>query len=265
MYEDGSGLGYIAFPKSQVPFGASNARGGHYFVESATPRAPKSGKSNLASKHFDLVEAASGTVVRAHAAWIWDPSNVNDTSPANAYPHLNGKSPLGNIVGIEEYAFKTWYEEAEHMIPGGHVKDPYHRVDTVLTDRHVQVYSLDGDLLADSKNAHICFETGFVDRYYFDKKDVLDQNTLSKELTPLKTVCPYKGEASYYNGMYFLRDRLPSTMMLTSLADIVSSHAPVGQSLRKPSLDISKSARRGRETRRTHRILGTRSQLQACR
>lgn len=42
-----------------------------------------------------------------------------------------------------------------------------------------------------------------MDRYYFDKKDVIDSKTLSPELTPLKTVCPYKGEASYYNGRCF--------------------------------------------------------------
>lgn len=80
------------------------------------------------------------------------------------------------------------------------MRDPYHRVDAVKSDRHVQVFALDGTPLVDTTKLTIVFETGLTTRYYFDREDVKDADKiLSKELTPLTTVCPYKGVANYHD------------------------------------------------------------------
>lgn len=103
-------------------------------------------------------------------------------------------------MGIDELAFRTWYDEAEPVESGDPIKDPYHRVDAIHSDRHVQVYSLDGTLLADSKKPVVVFETGFLNRYYLPREDVINADTLSKDVTGFTTVCPYKGLADYHDG-----------------------------------------------------------------
>jgi uncharacterized protein (DUF427 family) len=82
----------------------------------------------------------------------------------------------------------------------GHVKYPYHRVDAVYSNRHVQIYGLDGTLLAETHNPLIVFETGLVNRYYIRREDIVDPDKiLSEDLTGLTTVCPYKGRAEYHD------------------------------------------------------------------
>lgn len=194
---------YLAYPKYRVPF--TTPQGGYIFRESTTPRDLDQGpskKGNLASKFYDLIEAETGSVVAPHAAWTWDSTTTDDNKVA--YP--TGRRSLGDLVGVDEAAFKTWYEEAETSIgPRGHVKDPYHRVDVVNSDRHVQIFALDGTLLADTKNSVIVFETGLVNRYYLQRKDVINADAiLSKDLTGLTTVCPYKGVAEYHDSVYLM-------------------------------------------------------------
>lgn len=208
IWEDGGGLPHIAFPKSLVPFTTPHA--GYIFrqtISRKTLNTSPSRQGNLASQFYDLVEADSGMVVATHAAWTWDPSTTSDISFPTAYdPSGSDKNRLlGDLVGVNESAFGTWYEEAEESIPRGHVKDPYHRVDAVYSDRHVRIYVRDGpgSLLADSKHPVIVFETGLPNRYYLERKDIVNADViLSKELTGLTTVCPYKGVAEYHDGTY---------------------------------------------------------------
>ena len=209
IWEDGGIKPHLAFPKSVVPLNAPRA--GYIFREAKVPRSEldkgPARQGNLASKFYDLVDAESGAVVGPYAAWTWDPSITSDISNPTAYdPSGVGKGrSIGDLIGINEHAFGTWYEELEKSIPGGYVKDPYHRVDAYYTDRHVQIYTLDGSntLLAESKRPLIVFETGMPNRYYLERKDVINADgILSKELTGLTTVCPYKGAAEYHDGMH---------------------------------------------------------------
>jgi uncharacterized protein (DUF427 family) len=75
-----------------------------------------------------------------------------------------------------------------------HPRDPYTRIDLLRSDREVRV-SLEGELLAESRDAVVLFETGLPPRWYLPLEDVL------AELEPSDTVtrCPYKGTASYYS------------------------------------------------------------------
>lgn len=200
VWEDGGGTPYVAFQKRDIPLEATKALGGHYFRQSPTKRAPTTYPrwGNLADSFYDLVSADNHSVVREHAGWTWDSKLVADTSFPTAYP--DGKSPLSELFGVEYDAFGLWYEEAEAQLPHSHVIDPYHRVDVVKSDRHVQVFALDGTSLVNTKSPTVVFETGLTTRYYFNRDDVNDADkVLSKELTPLTTVCPYKGIANYHD------------------------------------------------------------------
>jgi uncharacterized protein (DUF427 family) len=84
-------------------------------------------------------------------------------------------------------------EEDEPLV--GHVRSPFHRIDTRATTRRVRV-TIGGDLIAETRRAVLLFETGIRPRVYIPRADVaLDR--LSPSAT--RTFCPYKGEASYWS------------------------------------------------------------------
>lgn len=95
------------------------------------------------------------------------------------------------------YAFyfdrmERWTEEEEELI--GHPRDPYHRIDVLRGSASVEV-KVGGQTIAKSENPMVLFETGLPPRYYLPRSDV-DRDALSA--TETRTVCPYKGIASYY-------------------------------------------------------------------
>lgn len=76
-----------------------------------------------------------------------------------------------------------------------HARDPYHRVDAAPSSRHVRVL-LDGEVLADSGRPIVIFETGLPARWYLPHEDV----RVGLEPSDLRTVCAYKGHASYWSA-----------------------------------------------------------------
>ena len=105
-------------------------------------------------------------------------------------------SPIEELRGLVRLDFEAmgeWLEEDEPIYV--HPRDPYKRVDILGSSRHVQV-SLDGVLVADSRQPRVLYETGLPARYYLPMTDVrLDLLRPSK----LQTHCPYKGTASYWD------------------------------------------------------------------
>ncbi len=89
-------------------------------------------------------------------------------------------------------ALDHWYEEDEE--PLGHPRDPYHRVDTRRSNRHVEV-RVDGEVVARTERPIALFETSLPPRWYVPRDDV----TVSLTSTDTHTVCPYKGVASYWS------------------------------------------------------------------
>jgi uncharacterized protein (DUF427 family) len=86
----------------------------------------------------------------------------------------------------------AWFEEDEQVFI--HPRDPFVRIDTVQSSRHVRVV-IDGETVAETQRPMLLFETGLPVRYYIPKVDVrMDLLQPSKT----HTACPYKGEASYY-------------------------------------------------------------------
>jgi uncharacterized protein (DUF427 family) len=85
-----------------------------------------------------------------------------------------------------------WYEENTEVYK--HARDPYHRVDAMPGSRHVRIV-VGGQTIADTQRPTVLFESNHPVRYYIPQEDVR-MDLL--EATPLHSVCPYKGQASYW-------------------------------------------------------------------
>ena len=97
---------------------------------------------------------------------------------------------LEGYVVLDFGAFR-WLEDDEEII--GHPRDPFHRVDIRASSLTVEV-TLDDVTLAATNGAQLLYETMLPVRYYLPPSDVrLDLMDASDK----KTVCPYKGTASY--------------------------------------------------------------------
>ena len=120
-------------------------------------------------------------------------ASTEATDAAWTYPD----SPLEairDLVRFDWAAMDAWFEEDEEVIV--HPRDPYTRVDTLASSRHVRVF-IDGEVVADSTRPVLLFETGLPVRYY------LPQTDLRTELfapTEKHTSCPYKGIARYWSA-----------------------------------------------------------------
>jgi uncharacterized protein (DUF427 family) len=98
---------------------------------------------------------------------------------------------LAGYVVLDFKAF-DWLEDDEEII--GHPRDPFHRVDIRASSLTVEA-ALDGVTLAATNGAQLLYETMLPVRYYIPPSDVrLDL----MEESPKRTVCPYKGQASYW-------------------------------------------------------------------
>lgn len=82
------------------------------------------------------------------------------------------------------------YEEDEQVL--GHLRDPYHRVDTRASSRYV-VVRFGNRVVAETHAPMAVFETGLPPRWYVPEADI-DADLLESDTT---TVCPYKGVATY--------------------------------------------------------------------
>lgn len=114
-----------------------------------------------------------------------------------SYPDPLDHAPdgLGDLVAFDLAQVDAWYEEAERG--SAHPRDPYHRCDVVPTDRHVTVRVGD-EVIAESDDAVVLFETGLPPRYYLPAADVRT-DVLRPSAT--ETACPYKGVTSRYHSL----------------------------------------------------------------
>ena len=120
-----------------------------------------------------------GDRVAENAAWTYDPQ---DRRP-----------DFSNTIAFKWQAMDHWYEEEEEVYL--HPRNPYHRVDTLPSSRHVEIF-VDGVKVADTTRPFLLFETGLRTRYYIPTADVDNEFLVASDL---QTVCPYKGFASYYD------------------------------------------------------------------
>jgi uncharacterized protein (DUF427 family) len=98
----------------------------------------------------------------------------------------------GHLI-VDFDGFDAWYEEDERNL--GHPRDPFHRIDIVHSSRHVRV-ERDGVVLAESSSPFLLFEPPLPVRYYLPPDDV---RTALLRPSDTRTICAYKGEASYWS------------------------------------------------------------------
>jgi uncharacterized protein (DUF427 family) len=96
---------------------------------------------------------------------------------------------LANHVILDFGSF-DWREEDEPIV--SHPHDPYSRIDTLRSSRHIEI-ELDGQLLADSKAPVLLFETRLPVRFYLPPTDIV----ADLESSDTVSYCAYKGRASY--------------------------------------------------------------------
>ena len=99
---------------------------------------------------------------------------------------------LAGYAVLDWEAFDAWHEEEERVV--SHPRDPFHRVDTRRSSRHVRI-ELGGHLLAESTRPTLVFETRLPTRYYLPREDV----EVPLHPSPKRTFCAYKGEAQYWS------------------------------------------------------------------
>jgi uncharacterized protein (DUF427 family) len=125
---------------------------------------------------------------------------------------------LSDYVELDFAGFDAWYEEEEQRI--GHPRDPYARIDVLPSSKHVRIEK-DGVVLAETDRAKLLFETNLPIRYYLPAEDV----RVPLRDSALRTICTYKGEASYKSA------QLPDGSLLEDVVwyypDPLNDAAPV--------------------------------------
>ena len=141
----------------------------------------------------DLLRASENPVPDAHGGG----ARSSPPAPATRSPRTRpGATPTPTSPATSRSAWEAmdhWYEEDEEVF--GHPRDPWHRVDARRSARHVRV-EIGGETVADSRRPMIVFETGLPTRYYLPRSDVAMERL---EATETRTICAYKGFASYWS------------------------------------------------------------------
>jgi uncharacterized protein (DUF427 family) len=109
-----------------------------------------------------------------------------------SYPEpIASASFLTSLGALSFDRVDRWLAEEAEVV--GHAHDPYHRIDLYPTTRHV-VVSLDGVVLAESREAVMLCEAGLPRRFYLPGESLSDA---MREGTGRTTICAYKGIATY--------------------------------------------------------------------
>jgi uncharacterized protein (DUF427 family) len=150
----------------------------------------------LEDVHMDLLapKDAAGVSGSGIRRWRSDIEGRVEDNLAWSYAEPTGDlAPLAGHIALYWNAVDRWFEEDEEVFV--HPRDPYTRVDTVHSSRHVRV-EVDGQVVAETNRPVLLYETGLPTRYYVPKLDVR-MDLL--EATSTVTHCPYKGAASYWS------------------------------------------------------------------
>lgn len=199
-------------------------------------------------------ELGGATVVDSRRTWlVWNPGTV---VPGWCFPREDvrlGALPddawweyddpdLAGRVGIAFTALDRWLEEEVEVV--GHPRDPFKRVDVRRSSRHVRVL-IDGEVYADSRRPLLVFETGHPTRYYLPPEDVrLDL----MERSETRSLCAYKGEASYWSApaaddvAWYYADPLPDNAELRDHVAFFGEHVDVevdGEPVERPTTQWS--------------------------
>lgn len=110
------------------------------------------------------------------------------------------QTPYDEMAALADYVsfywgnMDSWWEEDEEIF--GHARDPWKRVDAMLSHRPVKIV-LGGEVVAETNDAVFVYETNHPVRHYIPRKDVRMDLLSGSEA---RSVCPYKGSAEYFNA-----------------------------------------------------------------
>lgn len=121
-----------------------------------------------------------------------EPLTIRAPSGREAAAFRPADDALAGYVIVDFDAFDAWYEEDERNV--GHPRDPFHRIDIVHSSRHVRIEH-GGEMIAESTDPYLLFEPPLPVRFYLPAQDV---RTDLLAVSDTRTLCAYKGEASYW-------------------------------------------------------------------
>jgi uncharacterized protein (DUF427 family) len=128
-------------------------------------------------------------------ATLWT-LQIGDRVVENAFFSFEESPPecpeLGGLIAMYWAKMDSVFEEEEEVF--AHARDPYHRIETLRTSRHIKVVS-NGETLAETRRAVMLLESHLPPRYYIPK---LDCRLDLLEASSTSSLCPYKGEATQY-------------------------------------------------------------------
>ncbi|MGV9714123.1 DUF427 domain-containing protein [Gordonia sp. NPDC003424] len=113
--------------------------------------------------------------------------------PLEAVAFTPDDPDLDGYVVLDWAAFDEWWEEEQVVV--GHPHDPFARIDTLTTTRHVVIRAGD-TVLAESRRPTLLLETQLPPRHYLPREDVRMDRLVPSET---RTTCAYKGEAEYWS------------------------------------------------------------------
>ncbi|RYP80999.1 hypothetical protein DL769_002179 [Monosporascus sp. CRB-8-3] len=144
------------------------------------------------SEGFEIVELRAGG--RSTDRVLAFGSHVGETGPERK--EGEGGKALCDMVRVEFGAADAWFEEDAPVVV--HPRDPFRRVDVLHSTRPVRVLvgnEVRTEVVRAAASFHL-YETGLPCRFYLPATSV-DRTVLRKSAT--RTMCPYKGEAEYYD------------------------------------------------------------------
>lgn len=106
--------------------------------------------------------------------------------------------PVAEAPGFVQVAWDAvdyWEEEGRRLVH--YPPNPYHRVDCRPTDRRLRV-EVAGDVLVDTAETVILFETGLPPVLYAERRHLL--RDLEPSTSGRESYCNYKGTASYWSA-----------------------------------------------------------------
>jgi uncharacterized protein (DUF427 family) len=163
---------------------------------------------------------------------VYDVRVPDARAPGAALRYLDSPlEALRDLVRLDWDTMSEWLEEEEIVYT--HPRDPYTRVDILPSSRHVRV-EIDGNLLADSHQPRLLFETGLTTRYYLPLTDVRMDLLRSSSS---ESHCPYKGVASYWSLetrdtvkpdiAWIYRTPLPESQKIAGLVSFYNERADI--------------------------------------
>ncbi|MBA3380540.1 MAG: DUF427 domain-containing protein [Actinobacteria bacterium] len=146
--------------------------------------------------HRDFLEPSESKSESKGIVEYWTVRVGDRVAPdaARAYSQpVEGAALLEGLFTFDWNAMDEWFCEDEQLF--GHARDPFSRIDTYKTSRHLRI-SLEGELLAETRRAIVLYETGLPPRYYIPAEDVRADLLIP---SGSRSRCAYKGSASYWS------------------------------------------------------------------